>query len=90
MNKKGSLRDSMILPLSGGFVGKDKLYSNVFDISEYGMNEEEFIDLAEMTMIIVINTFLKYETEKLSKEEIIKIFKRRIEILKNGSRKREI
>ena len=43
-----------------------------------------------MTMIIVINTFLKSETEDLNKEEVLKIFNNRIAILNNGSRKREI
>lgn len=89
VNKKGTIKDSMIMPLSGGFVGKERLYSNVFDIDKYGMNNDEFLDLAEMTMLIVVNTFLKSESDNLSKEEIIKLFKNRIEILKYGSRKRE-
>ena len=78
----------MIMPLSGLLVGKEKKYSDFFDINKYEMNDTEFLDLAEMTMIIVINTFLKSETEDLNKVEVLKIFNKRIDILKNGSRKR--
>lgn len=90
VNKKGSIRDSIIMPLSSDDDNAKNEYSTTFDISEYNMNEDEFLDLVEMTIVIVINTFLKSESENLSKNEIIKIFNNRIEILKRGSRRREI
>ncbi len=90
VNKKGSIRDSIIMPLNSNKDSLNNKYSSSFDISKYDMNENEFLDLVEMTIVIVINTFLKSESENLSKEEIIKIFNNRIEILKYGSRKREI
>lgn len=89
VHKGGSIKDSMIMPLSGKFTKEDRSYTKVFDVKKYGDNDAEFIDLVEMTMLIVVNTFLKSESENLSKDEIIKIFRKRIEILKNGSRKRE-
>ena len=79
----------MIMPLSGKLTKEDRSYTKVFDIKKYSENDAEFMDLVEMTMLIVVNTFLKSESENLSKDEIIKIFRKRIEILKNGSRKRE-
>ena len=90
VNKKGSIRDSIIMPLSNSEDNSVMKYSNIFDISRYNMDDNEFLDLVEMTIVIVINTFLKSESENLSKEEIIKIFNNRIEILKRGSRKREV
>lgn len=88
ITKKGSIKDSIIMPLNGLLSFKDKSYSNIFNIKEYGMDEPQFLDLVEMTMIIVVNTFMKFEAESLTKEEVFKIFITRINILENGTRKR--
>lgn len=90
VNKKGSIKDSMIIPLSNDNAGSKNKYCNMFDLSKYDISEDEFLDIAELSILIVINTFLKSESENLSKTEIIKIFNKRIDILKYGSRKREI
>jgi len=90
VNKKGSIKDSIILPLSTNSKEKEDKFSNLFDIKDYKINDLEFLDLVEMTMILVVNTFIKFETENLSKEEVLKIFNSRIEILQHGSRKRVI
>lgn len=90
VNKRGSIRDSIIMPLNGVFSKKGESYSTIFNIDKYGMNENQFLDLVEMTMLIVVNTFIKFESESLSKEEILKLFNSRINILENGTRRRDM
>lgn len=89
VNKKGSIKDSIIMPLNGLFSNEGKPYSSIFNIKKYGMNEIQFLDLVEMIMIIVVNTFIKYEAEDLSKEALLKIFNNRMNLIEYGSRKKE-
>ena len=67
-----------------------KSFQNIFDFKKYEMNLEESLDLMEMVMIVVVNTFLKSESEELSKEEVLKIFNQRMTIIEYGTRKRDL
>ena len=62
---------------------------SVFDFEKYGMNLEESLDLIEITMIIAVNTFLKSESDDLSKEEVLNVFSQRMNIIEFGTRKRD-
>ena len=63
---------------------------NMFNFEQYGISIEEFKDIIEIVMIIMINTFLKSDSENLTKTEIINLFNRRISILENGLTKGEL
>ena len=90
VSKKGSIRNVIINPLSSEFMDNKKSFQNIFDFKKYGMNLEESLDLMEMVMIVVVNTFLKSESEELSKEEVLKIFNQRMNIIEYGTRKRDV
>ena len=89
VSKKGSIRDIIINPLNSEIMNKEESFQTIFDFEKYGMDLEESMDLMEMTMIVVVNTFLKSESEELSKEEVLKIFDKRIKIIEFGTRRRE-
>lgn len=89
VSKKRSIRDMIIIPLSSELMDNKESFITLFDFKKYGMNIEESLDLIEMTMIITVNTFLKSESEDLSKEETLKVFSQRIKIIEFGTRKRE-
>lgn len=88
VGKRGSIRDVIINPLSSEFMDNKQSFGDVFDFKKYGMNLEESLDLIEMTMIIAVNTFLKSESDELTKEEVLKIFEQRMNIIEFGTRKR--
>ncbi len=90
VSKKGSIKNVVINPLSSEFMNNKESFQNIFDFKKYGMNLNESIDLMEMTMIVAVNTFLKSESEELTKEEVLKIFNQRINIIEFGTRKREV
>ena len=90
VSKKGSIRNVIINPLSSEFMDNKKSFQNIFDFKKYEMNLEESLDLMEMVMIVVVNTFLKSESEELSKEEVLKIFNQRMTIIEYGTRKRDL
>ncbi len=89
VNKKGSIRDIIISPLNSDFMDSKENLPSVFDFKKYGMGLEESLDLIEMTMIIAVNTFLKSESDGLSKEEVLRVFNQRMNIIEFGTRKRD-
>jgi len=90
VSKKGSIRDIIINPQNLEFMDANKNFSEIFDFKKYDMTFEESMDLIEMVMIIAVNTFLKSESDNLTKEEVLKIFDQRIKIIEYGTRKREV
>jgi len=88
VNKKGSIRDIIVNPVNFDFIDSNKGFEDVFDFKKYGLEKDSILDLIEMTMILAVNTFLKSESEELSKEEVIKIFNHRMNIIEFGARKR--
>ena len=89
VSKKGSIRDIIINPLNSNFLDNKENLPSVFDFEKYGMNLEESLDLIEITMIIAVNTFLKSESDDLSKEEVLNVFSQRMNIIEFGTRKRD-
>ncbi len=87
-SKNVSLKETIIQFMKYDFTKEKHEVSDIFDYEKYEIDESEFVDLVEMTLLIIINTFLKSESEKLNKEEVISLFNKRINILEYGTRKR--
>ena len=87
ISNKGTIKKNFINPLTEVLEGK-MTFDKIFDIQKYSMSISEFIDLVEMTMIIMINTYLKSESENLDKEEVITLFKKRMKLLEYGALKK--
>lgn len=85
-SKKGSLKTTLFIESLAQFA-KGKSLADVFNLDNLSINEEEFIDLVEMVFILMINTYLKTENEKLTKEESIRLFNKRIDFIEYGVRK---
>ena len=67
---------------------KDKSLSDIFNLDDMDITKDEFIDLVEMIFMLMINTYLKKENEKVSKEESIALFNRRVSFIEFGVKKR--
>lgn len=87
INNRGNLKDNLITPLAELFKG-DITFDKIFDFEKYNINIEEFEDLIEITMIIMINTYMKSESKELNNEQIIALFKKRMKILEYGITKK--
>lgn len=81
--KKGSLKQTLFIESLAQFTGEKSLV-DVFNLDEMNVTPEEFIDLVEMIFMLMINTYLKTENEKLTKEESIALFNRRISFIEYG------
>jgi len=82
--KKGSLKDTFI---AGGileFTENNQDLNAVFHYKKMNLSIDEFIDIIEIILLLMVNTFIKSENENLSKEETINLFYRRISYLENG------
>ena len=85
-SKRGSLKNEVILESLAGFI-EDNNINSVFNIDALKITKEEFIDLLEIIVLLMINTFLKSENEKLSKDETISLFNKRISFIEYGVKK---
>ncbi len=88
IHKRGSLKDSMLIESISNFT-KEKGIKDIFNLDDLIVNQDEFIDLVEIIVLLMINTFLKAENEKLTKEETIHLFNKRISFIEFGIRKGE-
>lgn len=86
--KKGSIREHFSAIAMQEFPEYSDIRS-VFDYPSLNLNLEEFLDLVEVTVVIIVNTFLKSETENLSKEEVFRVFNRRLKFLEYGLKKED-
>lgn len=82
--KKGSLKDTLIKDSLGYFSAGNKSITEVFNISSTNMSEADFIDLIEVVIILMVNTYLKSENEHMTKEEVINLFNKRLKLLEYG------
>jgi len=82
-NESFSIKESVILPIENDILTGSKLM-DIFDLSKYNLTEDEFLDLIEVSMIIMINTFFKSELDDLSKEKVISLFNNRIALIQYG------
>lgn len=84
--KKGSLKDLLIIGSLDDLKQEVDL-NQMFNFESYNITTEEFIDLIEVIILIMINTFLKSESHELKKEEAVALFNKRISYLEYGIRK---
>ncbi len=82
--KKGSLKDTLIKDSLGYFLEGKKNIKEVFNITSMNMSEKDFIDLIEVVIILMVNTFIKGENEKMGKEEALSLFNNRLKLLEFG------
>ncbi|BCR36209.1 TetR/AcrR family transcriptional regulator [Mariniplasma anaerobium] len=86
--KKGSLKDNLIKDFLGTLSDPDFLKLKNVLAKPLELSEDEFFDLIEVSLILMVNTFIKSENEHLNKRETISIFNHRITQLEFGVRKR--
>lgn len=82
--KKASLRNVLI---KDSFMDSDVDISQIFDFTNLNLTEDEFFDLVEVVVILMVNTFIKSENQQLTKEDIISLFNKRMNLLEYGVRK---
>lgn len=87
-NHAGNLKDNMIIDLMKSLKQKGINFNEIMGIESLNLSEEEFLDLIEVVILLMVNTFLKSENEGLSKEESIRLFNRRIDLIEFGVRKK--
>ncbi len=85
-NQHGNLRNNMIIDLIKKLREDDVDFEELFSIKKLNMTSEQFFDLVEVVILIMINTFLKAENENLSKEDSIKLFNQRLDLIEYGVR----
>lgn len=83
-NQFGNMKENMILDLFMKLKSQGVNIAEVFNLKSMSLSEEEFFDVIEVVLLIMVNTFLKSENEQLSKEETIKLFNRRIDFIEFG------
>lgn len=83
-NQFGNLKDVMILDFFKTLKSKGINFMDVLNVKDLHLDEADFLDLIEVVILIMINTFLKAENEQLSKEETIRLFNRRIDFIEFG------
>lgn len=84
--KKGSIKDALLSHSFASLI-QDNSINDIFHIDALNISVEEFIDLIEMILIIMINTYLKAENINLSKQETIALFNQRISFIEHGVKK---
>jgi len=82
-NENFSIKESVILPIEKEVLIGSK-FKDIFDLTKYNLSEDEFLDLIEVSMIIMINTFFKSELNNLKKDEVITLFNNRISLIQYG------
>jgi AcrR family transcriptional regulator len=87
-NKAGNLKDNMILDLIKNLKSKGINFVEIFDIGSLNINEQEFLDLFEVVLLLMVNTFLKAENEGLDKASAVALFNKRIDFLEFGVRQK--
>ena len=85
VTKKVSLSDVL---LNGSFLENIEHFSQYFNISKFNLSTDDFLDLIEVVVLIMINTFIKSESENLSKEDVILLFNKRLSYIEYGVKKK--
>jgi len=85
--KKGSLKNTIIKDSLLEFMNNNDDLNTVFHYEEMNLSKEDFIDTVEVILIIMVNTFITSENEKLTKDEANNLFYKRLSYLENGIRK---
>lgn len=88
-NQTGTIKDDLILDLFQK-LSKDGIhFFDLCKLSDLDMSENDFLDLVELVLLIMINTFLKSENEQLSKEKTISLFNKRVDLLEYGAKRKK-
>jgi AcrR family transcriptional regulator len=88
MSKKGSVKDTIIKGIFESMSDSNMSLDKIFDLSKYNITMKELPDVAEMMMLVAVNTFLLSESSEYTKEEILSIFERRLNVFQYGIIKR--
>jgi AcrR family transcriptional regulator len=84
----GNMKDNLIIDLIKSLKKQGINFKELFNVTALNVNEEEFLDLIEVVILLMVNTFLKSESEQLSKEETIRLFNKRIDYIEFGVKRR--
>jgi len=87
-SKAGNFKENMIVDLINNLKSKDINFLDIFEIDSFNINEQEFLDLLEVVLLLMVNTFLKAETEGLDKQTTVALFNKRIDYIEFGVRKK--
>jgi len=82
-SKKVSIKDSILIETIATFIEQNNEL-NIFDHNNLHLDKKEFLDLIEVIVILMVNTYMKSETENLTKAETISLFNKRISFLEYG------
>lgn len=82
-SKNKTIKEAIILPL-GKTISDSMDITSLFDLTWISVSFEDFIDVIEMAVIIMIDLFITSEQLGYSKEQTMAIFKKRFQILKKG------
>ena len=82
--KKISLKEEFISSSLSSLSNTDIHSSSVFNYNELGLNTEEFVDLIEVVILLMVNTYIKAESECLTKSQTIALFNRRLDFIEHG------
>lgn len=86
--KKGSIKEYIIEFILSEISESYDIHS-IFDLKSMNITFEKFLDLLEIIVLIMLNTFLKAENENLNKEQAIELFNNRLNFLEFGLRKED-
>jgi len=88
--KKGSIKDYILFEafkdLKAQGINIDKIISG----NAYNLSQDDIIDLFEVVVILMMNTMIKSENEKLDKSDVIELFNKRLSYIEYGVRKEGI
>lgn len=86
-SKAGNFKENMIIDLINNLKRKGINLIDTLNIKSLNINEEEFLDLIEVVLLLMVNTFLKAESEGLDKQTAVSLFNKRIDYIEFGVRK---
>jgi|LGOV01.1.fsa_nt_gb AcrR family transcriptional regulator len=82
--KRGTLKDTLIADGIIQFTENKQDLNGVFHYQKMNLTKDEFVDIIEIVLLLMVNTFLKSENESLNKEETIALFNKRISYIEYG------
>lgn len=81
--KKGSIKELIVMSVFKDISNGNSL-DKIFDLKQYRINPDEFLDVIEIVILIMVNTFFKSENQNMTKEETVALFTQRINYLEKG------
>lgn len=87
--KKRSIKDQIVMSVFQDISNGNSI-DTIFDLEQYRINSDEFLDIIEIVILIMVNTFFKSENLNLTKDETVALFTKRISYLENGIKRNKI